>query len=310
VTLLPLTRIPTRHRLVLAFASLYLIWGSTYLAIRYAIATIPPFLMGGTRLLVAGAVLYAWARRRGAPPPGWERWRGAAIVGAFLFLGGNGAVVWSQQSVPSGLAALVVATVPLWMVLLESLRRDGLRAAPQELLGVAIGMLGIGLLIGPGRLVGGGRPDPVGTLVLVLGSLSWAHGSLVARRVSQPPSPLLATGLQMLAGGALLFLAGLVVGEGARLDLPRVTLRSWLCLAYLVVFGSIIAFTAYVWLLRVTTPARVATYAYVNPVVAVLLGWLLAGEPLTPRVLLAAAVIVGAVALIVTSRGRRTSSLP
>jgi drug/metabolite transporter (DMT)-like permease len=292
---------PSRLSIAAAFAAVYLVWGSTYLAIRFAIETLPPFLMAGVRFLTAGAILYLWARWRGAPAPEPRHWRPAAIVGGFLLLGGNGGVVWAEQRVASGLAALLVATVPLWIVLFSALGPGGRRPGARVLVGVALGLVGMALLVGPGEIAGGPGADPLGAAVLVLASVSWAIGSLYSRRAPLPSSPLVATAMEMLAGGALLVLAGLASGEAARLDLAAASPRSLLAFGYLVALGSLVGFTAYVWLLRVAAPARVATYAYVNPVVAVLLGWALAGEPLTPRILVAAAVIVAAVVAITTA---------
>ncbi|MFO7262038.1 MAG: EamA family transporter [bacterium] len=296
---------PSTAKLVAAFAAVYVIWGSTYLAILYAIETLPPFLMAGVRFLIAGAALYAWAWLRGARRPALVHWKSALIIGALMLVGGNGGVVWSEQRVASGLAALLVATVPLWMVLLEWVQRDGTRPDGRTLFGVALGLAGLALLVGPNALLGGERVDPLGAAALVLGSLSWAAGSLYSRRAPLPRSPLLGTAMEMLAGGALLTLLGLAVGEAGAVDLDAVSLRSILALLYLIVFGSLVGFTAYTWLLGVSTPARVSTYAYVNPVVAVLLGWAFAGEPITPRMAVAAVIIVGAVAAITGGQGTR-----
>ncbi len=292
---------PSRVKLVAAFAALYIIWGSTYLGIRYAIETLPPLLMAGVRFMLAGAIMYGVLRLRGAEPPTREQWRTAAIVGTLLLLGGNGGVVWAQQRVPSGIAALLVATLPLWMVTIEALRPRGRRPSLGVMAGLVLGLVGIGVLVGPGA-IGGWRVDPVGAAVLILASLAWAAGSIYSRTAPHPPTPLLSTGMQMLAGGFALLLAGSVRGELGALDTMQPSLRSVLAMAYLVIFGSLIGFTAYVWLLRVSTPAKVATYAYVNPVVAVFLGWAIAGEPVTTRTLVAAAIIVGAVALITTAQ--------
>jgi drug/metabolite transporter (DMT)-like permease len=285
-----------RAPLLFAFAAIYVVWGSTYLAIRFAIETIPPFFVAGSRHLAAGALLYGWARARGAAAPTRAQWLTAAGLGALMLLGGNGAVTWSEQRVPSGLAAVIVATVPLWIVLLEG-RRPTARVA----LGLALGLAGIGLLVGPGEIAGAGRIDPLGALVLVGGSLSWAIGSLRGRTAALPASPQVSTAAQMLTGGGLLLALGLAAGELPRLAAAEVSARSLLSVGYLVVFGSLIGFSAYVWLMRVSTPARVATYAYVNPVVAVALGAAFGGEPLTLRTLLASAVIVLAVVAIVSA---------
>jgi drug/metabolite transporter (DMT)-like permease len=297
---------------VVAFAAVYLIWGSTYLAIRFAIETIPPFLMAGTRFLIAGSLLYAWTRLRGAQRPTRIHWREAAIIGALMLLGGNGGVTWAEQRIPSGLAALLVAAVPMWIVLLEALRPGGARPSAWTLLGLVMGLLGVALLIGPANLTGGQHVDLVGALVVLIGALAWAIGSLYSRQAQLPSVSLQGVALEMLAGGLFLVLAGGITGEGAKLDISSISARSLAALAYLIVFGSIIAFTAYLWLLRATTPARASTYAYVNPVVAVFLGWALADEPLTAQTLIAAAVIVSAVAMITTARpaGPKTDRSP
>lgn len=287
---------------VAAFAAVYLIWGSTYLGIRYAIETIPPFLMAGVRVLIAGGILYVWARRRGAPRPTRVEWRAAAVIGVLLLTIGNGAVTWAEQYVASGVAALLVAIVPFWMVLFEWLRPGGVRPTLAVIVGLVMGFGGLGLLIGPGE-AGGTAVHLVGAAVLVSGSIAWAAGSIYSRTAPLPSSPILSTAMEMLAGGVALVVLGLAAGEGVQLELARVSPQSLLALFYLIVFGSLIGYTAYVWLLQVSTPARVSTYAYVNPVVAVFLGWALAGEPLTPRVLIATAVIVGSVVVITLSRG-------
>lgn len=287
-----------RSKLIAGFAAIYTIWGSTYLAIRFAIETLPPFLMAGARFIIAGALLYLWTSRRGSPRPERGQWRTALVIGAFLLLGGNGGVVWAEQTVPSGIAALIVAIVPCWMVLMDWARPGGRRPTASIGIGLILGLAGILLLVGPTSLAGEQRIDPIGSTVLVLASLCWAAGSIYARHTKLPPFPLQATSMQMLAGGACLLVAGLVTGELGRVDVSAVSARSLAAFLYLIGFGSIIGYSAYVWLLRVSSPARVSTYAYVNPIVAVLLGWALANEPLTARMLLAAAVIVAGVALI------------
>lgn len=290
-------------QMVSAFAAVYIIWGSTYLAIRFAIETLPPFLMAGMRFLIAGTVMYGWARSRGIANPTRTDWRGAAIVGGLLLLGGNGVLSWAEQRVPSGLAALLVAMVPLWMVLIDSAYRRALPGG-RVIMGLALGLVGLALLIGPGLRVDGSALDLVGVGAVTVASLSWAVGSLASRWVRLPESPLMATGAEMLAGGAMLVVLALALGEGAQLSLAAVSLRSVLALGYLIVFGSIVAFTAYVWLLNHATPARVSTYAYVNPVVAVFLGWAFAGETLTAQMLVAAGVIVAAVIIITSQRDK------
>lgn len=283
-----------------AFAAVYVIWGSTYLAIRFAIETLPPLAMASVRFLVAGSLLYAWARVRGARPPTFRQWKGAAVVGALLFVGGNGAVVLSEQWVPSGLVALLVAVVPLWMVLLDWMWGSRARPGPRVLVGLAAGFGGVALLAGsPGV---GRREEIFGALLVLLGSLAWAGGSIYSRHAPRPDRPRMWVAMQMLTGGALLFPLAAASGELARVDVAHVSMRSALALLYLVVAGALVAFSAYIWLLTVSTPARVGTYAYVNPVVALFLGWALADEPITTRSVAAAVVIVGAVVVINTGR--------
>jgi drug/metabolite transporter (DMT)-like permease len=307
------SQISLRWRIALAFAAIYLIWGSTYLAIRFAIESIPPYLMGGVRFLIAGGVLYAVLRWRGVRAPSRQQWRAALIVGGLLLWGGNGGVMIAEQYVPSSLAALIIAMVPLWMVLLNWWWGDRMRPNAGTLLGVGLGLAGIVLIAAPGQAAAEGAVNPIGLLILVLASLSWSIGSLYSRKASLPANALLATSLEMLAGGALLLIAGLLLGQGAQLRFDHVNLLSLAALGYLIVFGSLIGFTAYVWLLKVSTPARVSTYAFVNPVVAVFLGWVFAGEELSLRVLAAAAVIIVAVMLITlnqTTRSTQTASAP
>lgn len=293
---------PSQAKVVTAFAAVYILWGSTYLAIRWAVASLPPFLMAGTRHLVAGAVLYPLARLRGGEQPTRANWSAAALMGALLLLGGNGGVSWAEQVVPSGVAALLVGTVSLWMVILDWLRRGGVRPGERVILGLVLGFGGLAFLVGPSKLAGGGRVNPLGATVLVLASLSWATGSVFSRRLALPRNLLLGTGMQSLAGGALLILAGFLTGQAADLHWEAVSLRSVLALGYLIVFGSLLGFSAYTWLLAHAPPTRVATYAYVNPVVAMFLGWALAGERPTVRTLVAAAVIIAAVVLVITAR--------
>jgi drug/metabolite transporter (DMT)-like permease len=293
-----------RWRLLLSFAALYVIWGSTYLAIAFAIETIPPFLMAGFRFVSAGLVMYLVMRMRGAPRPTRAQWVGATIVGALLLTGGNGGVTWAEQRVPSSLAALIIALMPLWMVVL-AWAMEGTRPTPRTGLGLLLGLSGVALLIGPSELLSGTRPDLLGVVVLLGSGFVWALGSLYARRVSLPKMLLMAVAMENLAGGVLLLAVGTASGEWARLDLGALSLTSVSALIYLIVFGSIVAFSAYAWVLQNTDPAKAATYAYVNPAVALLLGWLLGNEPMTARILVAATIIIGAVVLITTRRPAR-----
>jgi drug/metabolite transporter (DMT)-like permease len=292
----------TRAQIIAAFASIYLVWGSTYLAIRYAVQTIPPFLMGGIRFVISGLLLYLWARSRGAPRPTRLHWRNAVIAGGFLLLGGNGAVVWAEQFVPSGLTALLVSILPFWLVIIEWVRPPRRRPSGAVLAGLVLGFIGIIVLVGPSDLGGHGDVSSLGALVLILGSLSWAIGSFWSRDAQLPESGLLTTGMEMLGGGVLLLIVGALTGEISQFDIHRISSASAAGLIYLITFGSLIGFTSYIWLLDKVSPARLGTYAYVNPIVAVLLGWAIAGERLSVRTGVAAAIVICAVAIITTAR--------
>ena len=298
---------PQKSHVIAAFAALYTIWGSTYLAIHYAVETIPPFLMGGSRFVVSGLILYLLARQRGAAVPTRPQWRAATVTGILLLVGGNGAVIWAEQHVASGLVALIVAIVPLWMVALDWLRRGGTRPGPSVFLGLALGLVGLVLLIGPDAIAprGTSRIDVGAAMVPIVGSLLWALGSIFSRYAPRPSSAQLTTGMQMLTGGVAFLVVSALAGEPRHFSLAAVTGASWLGYFYLVTFGSLLGFTAYIYLLGATTPAKAATYAYVNPVVAVILGWAVAGEPFTPRMLVAAAIILSGVALITLANGKR-----
>jgi drug/metabolite transporter (DMT)-like permease len=273
--------------------------------------------MGGVRFIIAGGALYLWMRIRGADKPRLVEWRSAAIVGGFLILGGNGGVVWAEQFVPSGMAALLVAILPFWMVLLDWIRPNGVRPGLGVVVGLIVGLAGLVILIGPSALNPTAASDEaarngegvvlIGAIVLMLASLSWAIGSIYSRYTSLPKSAFVATGMEMFAGGVLMMLFALLRGEHMHFDPADVSARSMLAFLYLTTVGSLVGFTAYIWLLKVEPAARVSTYAYVNPVVAVFLGWALAGEALSLRTAIAAAIIIGAVALITTSRSSSPS---
>lgn len=296
-----MSNLSTRGRVILAFAAIYLIWGSTYLAIRIGIETLPPLIMGSARYLIAGVILYGVMKLRGAPQPTRLHWRSTAIIGGLLLMGGNGGVILAESLVPSGIAALLIGTVPLWIALLSWLR-GGVRPGGSMAIGLALGLAGIVLLVNPGQTVGNGGVNPVGAAVLVGAALSWSIGSLYSRSAPLPSNPLMSTAMEMLAGGALMLIIALATGEGGQVHFDQITLRSLLALSYLIVFGSLIAFSAYVWLLKVSVPAHVSTYAFVNPIVAVFLGWAFASEELTARMLIAAAIIIAGVVLITTHR--------
>jgi drug/metabolite transporter (DMT)-like permease len=286
---------------VLGFAVIYIVWGSTYLAIRWSVETLPPFLMGGARFLLAGCLLHLWLRLRGAPVPTWPQVRDAAASGILLLLLGNGLVNWAEQHVTSGVTALLVGTTPIWFLVLNAVIPPRERPDRLTLVGVALGTIGVALLGRHGG-DGGGAVHVGGLLAILVASASWAAGSLLSRKVRSGADPFMASSLQMLAGGAAQLVLAAALGEWSAFDPAAVTPRSLLSWTYLVFIGSLVAFSTYVWLLRASTPARVSTYAYVNPVIAVLLGWLLAGETLTARTLVAAGVILAAVVVITRRR--------
>ncbi len=290
---------PSLVALLAGFAAVYFIWGSTYLGIRFAIETLPPFSMAGIRFLSAGLLLFAYSAWRGHGWPSWVQWRTSWIVGTLLLVTGNGLLTWAEQFVPSGVAALIVGTVPLWMVLLDSLRPGVPRPGLAVWMGLALGLAAIATLVGPSEL-GGQAVHVPGALVICIASLSWAIGSLYSKGAPQVDSTLQNVGMQMLLGGVTLLAIGLLMGE--RIEWSQVSARSAWALVYLSLIGGVVSYSAYVWLLKVSTPAKVSTYAYVNPLVAVFLGWALGGEALSPRVFVATAAVVSAVFLIV---GRR-----
>jgi drug/metabolite transporter (DMT)-like permease len=295
-----------KGRIIAAFLAIYLIWGSTFLAVAFAIETLPPLMMAGVRFLIAGGLLYAWARHKGAARPQPVNWSAAMLVGGALILVGTGGTVWAQQRVPSGITAMLITTVPLWIVLLDWLRPSGNRPDVRVIIGLLTGFAGIALLTGPAAMPGGMNIDRVGAAVLMIASFSWAAGSLFARRARMSRCPILSTAMQLLVGGALLTIAGAAMGEWTRFDVAAVSTLSLLAFVFLTV-GTIIAYTAYNWLLQVESPAKISTYAYVNPVVAVLLGWSIASEVLDLRTLLALGVILGAVVAINFPRIRKVA---
>jgi len=279
----------------------YLLWGSTYFAIRVGIESFPPFLLAGVRHLSVGLVFYPVFRRVSRERPTAAEWRTCFFTGALLLAVGNGTVCWAEQWVPSGIAALLVATVSLWMVLVDWLRPGGHRPAVRVIAGFLLGFMGMALLVGPKHLGNSERISPLGAFALFGASLAWAIGSIYSRHHPLPSSPLLGVAMQTLSGGSVLCLVALVTGETRHFHLSYVTLRSWLALLYLIVLGSALGFSAYVYILKHSTAARVATYALVNPVVALFLGWFLAAEPLSVRTVLASGVILTAVLLVITA---------
>jgi drug/metabolite transporter (DMT)-like permease len=286
-----------------ALGAVYIVWGLTYLAIRFGVETIPPFLMAGTRFLVAGLILYIWRRLAGDPNPTPHQWRSAVIVGLLLLVGGNGLVSWAEQHVASGIAALMIAAVPLWMALIDTLRPKGITPDWKIVLGLLVGFGGLALLVTSSKSDSASEGmNPFGLGVLLLASLLWSFGSIYGRDAEMPESSLLSTGIEMLGGAAGLFLAGTLTGEWQMLHIATITSRSLLGLAYLVVFGSMVGFVAYAWLLRNAPLSLVSTYAYVNPVVAIFVGAWLGDELINGRIIIAALIIIGSVFVINMSK--------
>src|SRR5216684_5089633 len=305
-TAAPLPHTPARMTtlVLLAFAAVYVVWGSTYLAIRIGVESFPPLILAGLRHITVGLFLFPILRRKTGIRPTAAHWRAAVVTGALLLFAGNGGVSWAEQTVPSGIAALLVATVSLWLVIVDWLRPGGVKPVPRVVMGLLMGFAGLALLVGPAHLGGSERVDPRGAAVLVVASLAWACGSLYSKHGGMPSSAMLGVAMQSLTGGVILLIAGLFAGEFRGLHLGVISLRSWLALGYLIVFGSGIGLTAYIYILHKSTAARVATYAFVNPVVALFLGWLIAGETITLRTVIAAAIILTAVILVITAPQR------
>jgi drug/metabolite transporter (DMT)-like permease len=290
-----------RAKLIGSFAAIYLVWGSTYLAIRIGVETLPPFLLAGTRFLAAGIPLYVALRLGGAPRPDRSHWLSAAIVGTLMLAGGNGLVTWAEQSAASSVAAVIIGTVPLWMTTLEAWPFRRARVGPRAIGGLLCGLTGVAILVAPAR----GEIANVALLpaaALLMAALSWSVGSLLSRSLASPTAPFLTAAMHMMGGGTMLMLWSALAGEWSALDPGAVSGRSIVALLYLTTLGSIVALSAYVWLMRVTSAAAVSTYAFVNPVVAVTLGWAVAGETVSWRTALATALIVGAVAFLQGSR--------
>ncbi len=293
-------RPPALWLVIAAFAAVYVIWGSTYLAIRFAVETLPPFLMAGSRFFAAGAILFAWTCWQRQPWPSWVEWRDAAITGTLMLLGGNGGVTWAEkQGIPSSVAALMVAIVPLWIVLLEWRAGRISRPSLKIFAGLALGFAGVALLVLQGQGYDGTALSLVGLLALLVATISWAYGSLFSRRAVRPRSVLHAISLQMLTGGAIMMLFGAGLSEFSGLDPATFTAASVGAWLYLMIAGALIGFTAYAWLLQVCAPAKVSTYAFVNPVIAVALGCTLGNEPFSLRLVFATALIAAAVLLII-----------
>ena len=294
---------PSRSALIIAFAAIYVIWGSTYLGIRVAIETMPPFIMAAGRFLIAGSVLMLWLRARGVPAPNARQWRTNTVIGILLLLGGNGLVVWAEQFVPSGITALIIGVQPLFFVLTEWAWTRGSRPTATMSVALLVGFAGVAWLAAPWQSAGHGGLNIPGVIAILFACIFWALGSIYSRYAKHGADPLMASAVQMLTGGAALLLAALVRSEFQVLHLDAISARSWGAFAYLVGVGSLIGFSTFVWLMKNATPARVSTYAYVNPIVAVFFGWAFASEVVTARMVIAALAILGAVAVIIRYGG-------
>jgi drug/metabolite transporter (DMT)-like permease len=295
-----------KTKIWIALVALYIVWGSTYLAIRFAVETIPPFLQAGMRFLVSGVVLLLWRRAAGDTMPTKRQWRSTAIVGILLLLGGNGLVSFAEQYVPSGITALIIGSIPLWLVLIEALRPSGVRPGWQAILGLLIGFSGIFLLIGPAKLTGATHTfNPLGVGALLTAAFLWSIGSIYSRGADMPKSSLMGTAAEMLTGSVALLLVSGLTGEWKSFSFTQVALNSWLGLAYLIAVGSLVGFVSYGWLLQNAPVSLVATYPYVNPLVAVFLGAWLADETLNARILIAGLVIISSVVLINQSKSSK-----
>ncbi|MBN1452184.1 MAG: EamA family transporter [Anaerolineales bacterium] len=298
-----------KTKIWLALLALYTVWGSTYLAIRFTVETIPPFLSAGMRFLISGAILFIWRYAAGDTLPTMRQWRSTAVVGIFLLLGGNGLVSFAEQYVPSGIAALIIGSMPLWMVTIEALRPSGVKPNWLTILGLLIGFGGIFLLVSPSELTGDGHTlDSLGVGALLVAAFLWSVGSIYSRGADMPRSSLMSTGAQMLAGSMALFAVSGLTGEWTGFRFANVSLNSWLGLFYLIAIGSLIGFVSYGWLLQNAPVSLVATYAYVNPLVAVFLGAWLADETINARILVAGLVIIGSVVLINQTKSRLRSA--
>jgi len=300
---MPDVKTVARGQLLLAFFLIYFIWGSTYLAIRYAIETMPPFLMAGTRFFGAGFLMYCFMRLRGSTNPDGKQWLHLSVIGTFMFLGGNGLVVWAEQYINSGLAALLVSTLPLWLIMLDWHWANGAAPSRMALLGICLGIVGTVLLIDPTRLVGSTIHLP-GALMVVLASLCWAIGSIYSKKIIQPASIFMSAAVQMIGGGISLLIVSVVLGEPFEFELAGVSSVSIVSFFYLMVFGSMVAISTYVWLLQNASAASVSTYAFVNPAIAILLGWLIADEAITTHILIGAGIILAGVFLVIRASSK------
>jgi drug/metabolite transporter (DMT)-like permease len=302
---------PPLSAFIAAFAAIYVIWGSTYLGIRITIETMPPFLMAAARFAIAGAILLLLMKLRGAAMPTPRQWRQNAIIGAFLLLGGNGLVAWAEQFVASGVTALIIGIQPVFMVLTEWAWPGGTRPGRAVWIGMMLGFVGVAWLAAPWEAAEAhGRLHAPGVIAILAACAFWAFGSIFSRHAKPAAPPLVAAAAQMLCGSVALGLVAAGTGEFGRVDVAGISGRSWIAFLYLVVIGSLVGFSTFVWLMKHSTPARVATYAYVNPIVAVFLGWLVLDEPISDRTLVGACLVVIAVVIVTTQKNKKTHTAP
>lgn len=298
-------RKPSPSAFILAFAAIYIIWGSTYLGIRVAVETIPPFAMAAVRFFIAGLVLLIVLWMRGAVMPTRKQWRDSLVVGTCLLLGGNGLLAWAEQYIPSGIAALVIGVQPVFMVMTEWSWRGGQRPAPAVFVGMVLGFLGVAYLAAPWETASASSLNLPALLAILFGCLSWAFGSIYSRHAKPSAAPMVGAAAQMLAGSLSLGLVAAWRGEFSAVHPASISAASWWAFVYLIAVGSWIGYSTFVWLLKHSTPARVSTYAYVNPIVAMFLGWLILHEPISPRTSLSAVAIVAAVVIVTTQKNRK-----
>ncbi|KXK11973.1 MAG: hypothetical protein UZ14_CFX002002553 [Chloroflexi bacterium OLB14] len=287
-----------------ALIILYIVWGSTYLGIKIAVETIPPFFHAAIRFLISGIILVIWQKMAGHELPTKNQWKSTFVIGTLLLLGGNGLVAWAEQTIPSGIAALIVGTVPMFLVIMEAIRPNGAKPTWQTIIGLVIGFIGIFILVGPAEISGSeAKLNVAGVIAVFMACVFWAWGSIYSKGADLPKSSLMTTGAEMLMGSISLLIVSLLTGELNNWNVAEVSTRSWLGLIYLITIGSIVGFGSYIWLLQNAPISLVATYAYVNPIVAVLLGYFFANEILEPRIWIATAIIIGAV-IFINSRNK------
>ncbi len=294
-------------KIILGFAAIYVIWGSTYLAIRLGVETIPPFLMAGVRFLIGGFLFYLYGKFKKAEKPKPKHWVTTSIVGILLLVGGNGLVSWAEEVVPSGIAALLIAMVPLWMVLFDTIHPKGNRPTVKAIGGMILGFIGVTILINPTDIGGYAEIDRFGAILIILATIFWASGSIYSKYAEIPKSLILASGMQMLVAGVVLILLSFITDELKTSTLQNITFVSWMSLLYLITFGSV-GYGAYIWLLQVVEPSKVATYAYVNPVIALFLGNFIASEPLSLWTIGSSMFILLAVFIIISSKKKNLIS--